>query len=290
MLLSTQISGVCGRFGFEKGVEILHDAGYDCLDLSMFEMVRDDSAFVQDNWREITENRKKFCDERGIVFNQSHAPFSFNWANPEIAEKVAKPRIERSVEIAGMMGVKVAVVHPIHWFEYKGHEAEARQINLDYYRGLIPLARNAGVKIAIENMWQKEVKRKCISDDVGSRAADLASYVDEIDSEWIVACLDVGHCSLIGEEAQDAIRLLGRDRLKALHTHDNGYTGDDHQLPGLGKMDWDAIMQALKDIGYEGELTYEADGFLRNFKNDYIPQAVKFMEQTGRYLISKINN
>ena len=288
MLLSTQISGVCSRFGFEKGVEILHDAGYDCLDLSMFEMVRDDATWVQPDWRETAERRRKFCDERGIVFNQSHAPFSFNWANNDLAENIAKPRIERSIEIAGLMGVKIAVVHPIHWFEYKGHEEEARRINLEYYRGLIPVARNAGVKIAVENMGQKEVKRKCISDDVGSRVADLASYIDELDSEWIVACLDLGHCSLIGEEAQDAIRYLGKDRLKALHTHDNSYTGDDHQLPGMGKMDWNAIMQALKDIGYEGELTYEADGFLRNFQNDYIPQAVKFMVQTGRYLISKI--
>ena len=288
MLLSTQISGVCGRFGFEEGVKILHNAGYDCLDLSMFEMVRDDAAFCQPDWRETAEKRRAFCDANGIVFNQAHAPFNFNWANETIKEQVAKPRIERSIEIAGIMGVRDIVVHPLHWFPYKGFEAEARQMNLDYYRGLIPIARNAGVRIAFENMWQKEVKRKCISDDVGSRAADLASYIDEINSEWVVACLDVGHSSLIGEEAQDAIRLLGADRLKCLHVHDNDYQGDRHMLPGIGNMDWDAIMLALKEIGYEGELTYEADGFLRGFKNDYIPQVVKFMEQTGRYLLAKI--
>lgn len=288
MYLSTQTSGVCSRFGFEAGVKILHDAGYDFLDYSMFDMVSDASALVQPDWREVTERRKKYCDENGIFFNQSHAPFSFNWANPEICEKVAKPRIEQSIEISGMMGVRVAIVHPLHWFPFKGFEKEAREMNLAYYRGLIPVARNAGVKIGFENMWQKEVKRKCISDDVGSRAADLASYIDEIDSEWVTACLDLGHVSLIGEEAEDAIRLLGHDRLGALHVHDNSYTGDDHLLPGQGKMNWDAIMAALKEIDYTGDFTYEADGFLRNWKNDYIPQAVKFMEQTGRYLLAKI--
>lgn len=289
MLLSTQISGVCSRFGFERGVEILHEAGYDCLDLSMFEMIRDDAAFCQPNWREIAEQRRKFCDERGIVFNQSHAPFAFAWGNHDIRDTIAKPRVEQSIEIAGIMGVKVAVVHPLHWFDYKGHEEEIHHINLDYYNELIPVARNAGVKVALENMWQKEVKRRCISDDVASRAEEHARFIDEIDSEWVVACLDVGHSSLIGEEAEDTIRILGKDRLKALHVHDNCYTNDDHQLPGLGKMNWNNIMGALKEIGYTGELTYEADGFLRYFENDYIPQACKFMEQTGRYLLSKLD-
>lgn len=288
MLLSTQTSNAVARLGFEGGVTVLHDAGYDCLDLSLFEMVRDDSVYVADNWRQTVEERRKFADEHGIIFNQSHAPFTFKWADDTVREEIAKPRIIRSLEIAAMMGVKTAIVHPLHWFEYKGHEAEARQMNLEYYRGLIPYCREYGIKVAVENMWQTEVKRKCTSDDVASHAADLASYIDEIDSEWIVACLDLGHCGLVGEEAEDAIRTLGADRLQALHVHDNDYLGDRHTLPGLGKMNWNAIMQALKDIGYRGELTYEADGFLKGFETDFFPQATAFMVQMGRYLLAKI--
>lgn len=288
MLLSTQTSVAVNRLGFEGGITMLHDAGYDCLDLSLFEMTKDDSAYVATDWRKTVEERRRFADEHGIIFNQSHAPFSFKWTDERIKEEIAKPRIEQSIEISAMMGAKIVVVHPLHWFTYKGFEAEARQMNLDYYRSLIPLARNFGVKIAIENMWQRDVKRKCPSDDVASRAADHASYIDEIDSEWIVACLDLGHCGLIGEEAQDTIRILGHDRLQALHVHDNDYQGDRHTLPGLGQMDWNAIMQALKDINYQGEFTYEADSFLKGFEVDYLPMVSRFMVQTGRYLLSKI--
>ena len=287
MLLSTQTGGAMRRFGFEKGALILHGAGYDCLDYSLFDMIADGDEWNAPGWEALAESRRAFADANGIVFNQAHAPFGFNWANETIKKEKADPRVERSIKIAAMLGASSIIVHPLHWFPFKGHEEEIRKINLEYYRSLIPVARDCGIRIAFENMWQKEVKRKCISDDVGSRAADLASYIDEIDSEWVVACLDVGHCSLVGEEAEDAIRVLGHDRLKALHVHDNDYQGDRHTLPGLGMMNWDNIMQALADIDYTGEFTYEADGFLRYFDNGYIPQACKFMEQTGRYLIAK---
>jgi len=288
MLLSTQTSGVVSRFGYEEGVKLLHNAGYDCLDLSLFEMVDDKSVYVQENWRETVEARKKFADENGIVFDQSHAPFSFRWDKPEIFE-IGKKRVEQSIEISAMMGVKNVVVHPLHWFPYKGFEKEAFDMNVNYYKELIPICRDLGVRVALENMWQKEVKRKCISFDVASTVAEHIALLDTIDSEYIVGCLDLGHVALIGEEPEDSIRALGHDRLKALHVHDNSYTNDDHLLPGQGKLNWDAIMASLKAIDYDGVFTYEADGFLRNWKNDYIAEAVKFMEQTGRYLLAKLD-
>jgi sugar phosphate isomerase/epimerase len=92
----------------------------------------------------------------------------------------------------------------------------------------------------------------------------------------------------VGEEAQDAIRILGHDRLKALHVHDNNYKEDTHTLPGLMMMNWDEITRALADIDYSGEFTYEADTFLKNFDNAFKPEAVRFMVKRGRDLIAKI--
>ena len=287
MLISTQTGVAVGRLGFEQGVLMLKNAGYDCLDLSLFEMIRDDSAYIAGDWRKTVEERKAYCDANGIVFNQSHAPFSFAWADENVRENIAKPRVEQSIEISAMMGVKIEVVHPLHWMPYLGHEKEAFDLNVEYYKSLIPIARHYGVKIALENMWQREVKRKCICTDVAGFAKDHAALIDSIDSEWVVACLDVGHCSLVGEEAEDTIRILGHDRLKSVHLHDNDYQGDRHTLPGLGQMNWDNIMKAFDDIKYDGEFTYEADAFLKGFSTDYLPKAVEFMVQTAKYLVSK---
>ena len=289
MLISTQTGHSVGRLGFEQGVLTLKNAGYDCLDLSLFEMIRDDSPYIAGDWRKLVEERKAYCDANGIIFNQSHAPFSFAWADENIRENIAKPRVEQSLEISAMMGVKIAVVHPLHWMPYLGHEDEINELNIQYYKSLVPLARNLGVKIALENMWQKEVKRKCICTDVAGFAKDHAALIDAIDSEWVVACLDVGHCSLVGEEAEDTIRILGHDRLKSVHLHDNDYQGDRHTIPGLGLMNWDNIMKAFDDIKYDGEFTYEADAFLKGFDNEFFPTAVEFMVKRAKHLVSKTN-
>lgn len=287
MLISTQTGVAVGRLGFEQGVLMLKNAGYDCLDLSLFDMIRDDSTYIAGDWRKTVEERKAFCDANGIVFNQSHAPFAFAWADENIRENIAHPRVLQSLEISAMMGVKIVVVHPLHWMQYLGHEDEINELNIKYYKSLAPIAKDLGIKIALENMWQKEVKRKCICTDVAGFAKDHAALIDAIDSEYVVACLDVGHCSLVGEEAEDTIRILGHDRLKSVHLHDNDYQGDRHTLPGLGQMNWDNIMKAFDDIKYDGEFTYEADAFLKGFSTDYLPKAVEFMVQTAKYLVSK---
>ena len=289
MLISTQTGHSVGRLGFEQGVLTLKNAGYDCLDLSLFEMIRDDSPYIAGDWRKLVEERKAFCDANGIKFNQSHAPFSFAWADENIRENIAKPRVEQSLEISAMMGVDIVVVHPLHWMPYLGHEKEINELNIAYYKSLVPLAKSLGVRIALENMWQREVKRKCICTDVAGFAKDHADLIDAIDSEYVVACLDVGHCSLVGEEAEDTIRILGHDRLKSVHLHDNDYQGDRHTIPGLGQMNWDNIMKAFEDINYDGEFTYEADAFLKGFDNDFFPTAVEFMVKKARHLISKTN-
>lgn len=288
MLLSTQTSLMTSRLGYEEGVLALKRAGYDALDFSLFSMTRNDSPYVTEGWREYVEAQRRFADANGIVFNQSHAPFSFRWDDATVREEIAQPRVLRSLEIAAMMGVKVIVVHPLHYCEYLGHEKEMHELNLEYYRSMIPYCREYGIQVAVENMWQNERRRRIISYDVAARPEELAAFIDELDSEWVTACLDLGHCGLVGEDAAASIRVLGHDRLGALHVHDNNYREDAHTLPGIGLMDWNGICAALHDINYKGEFTFEADNFLRNFPNDYLERAAAFMVQTGRYLISKI--
>ena len=83
---------------------------------------------------------------------------------------------------------------------------------------------------------------------------------------------------------------MGADRVQALHVHDNDYTVDKHTLPCLYNLDWDEICKALAETGYRGNFTYEADNFLVKYDDCFIPTALKFMHDTGRYLIDKINS
>jgi len=289
MLLSTQTSNIFGAFGVKEGARIFKDAGYDALDMSLFEMsTKPDSLFLRDDYKEYSESIRKDVHEAGLFFNQSHVPFVFNWKNPNEYEERFMPLNIRGIIVSGILGVKNAIVHPYHYGEYFGHEDEVFDINMKFYRDLLPYAKEYGVRIAIENMWRTEPKRKYICPSACGTAAELARYIDTLDDDTFVACLDLGHCGLVGEEAQDAIRILGHDRLKALHVHDNNYREDTHTLPMLSMMDWNEISKALADIDYDGEFTFEADAFLRYIPKDFKPTACKYMADTGRYLINKI--
>ncbi len=295
MKLSTQISGMAGRFGDEEAIRRLAAAGYDTLDFSLFQMSRDDSPLNGDNYREYARHMKQVGDECGITFNQSHCPFVFKW-DPDWADRskwtlfdtIIYPRHIRAIEICSILGVENLVVHPLHHMVYAGNEQYVHDINMDFYRSLLPYCKEWNVNIALENMWQRDVKRKYITHDAISTASELAAWVDELNDPHFVACLDVGHSALVGEEPQDAIRYLGKERLRALHVHDVDYVSDLHTLPFLGKLEWHNITAALRDIGYEGELTFEADAFLRNYTNDTVDMACRYMVQTGRRLISMI--
>lgn len=287
MILSTQNSGLVEAYGHKGAIDVLKAAGYDAVDMSLFCMSNDGDAFNGSDYKKHTLEIRAYADEKGLPFNQSHAPFIFDWKNPNVYEEHVLPRTARALEITAMLGARICVVHPISPLEYLGHEEELFERNMAMYRALLPYAKEYGVKIALENMWQIERKRKIIGSNVCSHAQEFARYIDALDDEHFVACLDLGHSGLVAQEAQDAIRILGHDRLKALHVHDNDYRNDSHTLPFLSKMDWEAIMRALADIRYDGEFTFEADSFLAGFPKEFKPTAAKFMVDTGRYLIGR---
>ena len=193
--------------------------------------------------------------------------------------------------MSALMGAKISVVHPLHYQTYKGNEEETFRLNMDFFRRLIPYCKEYGVKVGIENMWQRDARRKCIIMDVCNSSQEMIKYIDTLDSEYMVCCLDLGHVGLTvrDDEAQDFIRALGHDRLKALHVHDNDYQSDAHLTPYLGKMDWAEITQALGDINYDGDMTYEVSPTLINTADDsFTPIAAKFMADVGRHLIGEV--
>jgi len=290
MILSTQNNFLVNQFGHFGAIDLMKEAGYDAIDLSLFCMESGNDDFCHDGYRDRITEIRAYAESKGLCFNQSHTPFRFNWSNPNEVEERLFPYTVRALEISALAGCKIAVVHPVHHEEYLGHEEERFEQNMIFYRRLLPYAKEYNIKIALENMFQKEVKRKVTGHDTCSRPEEFIRYLDTLDDEHFVACLDLGHCGVVGLEAQDLIRALGHERLHSLHVHDNDYTKDQHTLPGMGKMNWEEIMKALAEINYDGEFTYEADRFLFNLPKEMIPRAVSFMVEMGRYLIGRFDD
>ena len=73
-----------------------------------------------------------------------------------------------------------------------------------------------------------------------------------------------------------------KENLRTVHIHDNSTLSDAHLAPYCGKLDFDRLVQALKDMDFKGYFTFEADNFMRN-----APLEIKLASLSLLYKIGK---
>lgn len=279
MKTSTEICSCASLVGEEKAIEYIAKAGFDAWDFSMFEMCRWDwskNAPVESNHPLTKKDYLKFARklkqiglDNGIVCNQSHAPF------PTLKKEIWAC-LQRAIECTAEAGGKICIIHP-------DNDSSAEE-NAEMYNKLLPFAKEYGVKIATENMWNWAQGSPTATPAACSHHDDFCRHIDLVNDEYLVACLDIGHAEMagLGTSAPESIRALG-NRLQALHIHDNDRRGDSHQIPFSMNIEWEPIARALKEIGYSGYLTLEADRYLSAYNKDNVFEGVcKLYESVKR--------
>lgn len=280
MKLSTATSILERTFGLKGAIDMIAGAGFDAIDFSAgFEEYQTDT-YNKEYYLEI----KKYAESKGVYFNQAHGPDGSSYKNPE-ANKKRYEEVIQTMKHASYVGAETIIIHPCQHLNYyeEGNAEILFEYNMNFYKSLIPYCEEYGIKVAVENMWQYP---KMISHSTCSRPEEFIRYIDELNSPWLVTCLDLGHAVLCREQPDEFIKKLG-SRLTNLHVHDVDGTNDNHTLPYFGITDWDKVMVALKAVDYKGDLTYEANGFLKDKPLELFPGYLKLMENTGRFLIGK---
>lgn len=286
MKISTEIYSASLIVGEEKAVELCAKAGFDAWDFSMFSMadynyqekcLRPNShPLATDDYLKFVRELKKIGEDNGIHCNQSHAPF------PSYSPEV-RSYLKRAIECTAEAGGKICVIHP-------QNSASAKE-NGEMYLELLPFAKECGVKIATENMynWNSENDHSCFA--ACSTPKDFNAHLDYVNDDFFVACLDIGHAEMKGSDtsAPEMIRALG-SRLQALHIHDNDKWGDSHQIPFMMSIDFEEIAKALKDINYNGYLTLEACEFLKSYNKHTALDGLKKLAESVRKIDDMIKN
>lgn len=292
MLYSTQTLELARTFGIHTAIDILADAGFSTLDLSLDGEL---AKILDGDYISAANEIKAHADSRGVKFIQAHAPFGGGY---DYYLGTTVPKFPAMFEVCKILGIKYVVIHPLQTGRYYGNEEKLFEMNLKFYSALKPLAKASGVKIAIENMWQSHPITKRICDDVLAPPEELCRMYDALsDPEAFTVCLDLGHVALCGREPENAIRIIGRERLGTLHVHDVDYISDLHTLPGCGKINWDNVCRALGEIGYTGSINLEADGFFRGLstgnERGFFPEvygeASRFMAAVAKSLAEKVD-
>ena len=271
MKISTEIGSAAAVTGEERAIELVAEAGFDAWDFSMMSMCRydwnrkvlveNDHPLASNNYLAFVRRLKKIGNDNGIECNQSHAPFPSS--SPDI-----RSYYKRAVECTAEAGGKICVIHP--------DNNKSAEENAEMYMELLPFARACGIKIAAENMWNWDDVKNEASFAACSTSESFIEHIDAVNDECFVACLDIGHAEMRGAGSGAGAMIYAlKDRLQALHIHDNDRWHDLHQIPFSMSIDFNAVVKALKDIGYQGYLTLEADQYLQKYSEDSIFKGIK---------------
>jgi hexulose-6-phosphate isomerase len=166
----------------------------------------------------------------------------------------AKDDLEKMILIATWLGARTLLTIPgaVEVFFLPERPIYPYQDVLKYategLRAVLPTAADHQVRLGIENVWNKFLLSP----------AEMAWFIDQFDSPWIGAYVDVGNMLPYGYPEQ-WLRLLGK-RVVGIHFKDfRKSVGTVDGFVDLleGDVNWPEVMNAIAEIGYEGPIPAE---------------------------------
>lgn len=289
----------------EDGLEWIKRAGFDCIDFNLDVFLQNSdlyqgqiNLFFDRSMEELRQYFTPYLDgakKHGLIYSQMHAPYPvWVWGKDEQSEYMAGQVIPKCLEIAGFLGIPYVVIHP-YKMQYRQSCQEERRQNLIFFKSLIDTARENGVIICLENLYESIGGR--LVEGVCADPEEASWYVDTLNEaageERFGFCLDTGHLNLVKRRPYETVQKLGR-RIKILHLHENDGIEDLHQIPytfGRKPEDgfhWDGLLRGLREIGYSGVLSFETFPAMNSFPEGVKEDALKVIAGIGRYFSERI--
>ena len=251
----------------EQCMVMAKDAGFDGLEICMGENApkseagslrldeetgiagyRSDLALDtrEEDVKAISESAKKVGIE--ICSVATALNFRYPLTSPDTQTRAKGIEVlKKSLQSAALLGAEVALVIPgIVTPEVSyGEAVESSEAAL---RELLPTARETGVRMALENVWNKFLLSPL----------EFRDFIDRIDDDCVCALFDVANILAYGYPDQ-WIDALG-SRIRSVHIKDfMTSVGNINGFVNLfeGDIDWPAVMKSLRNVGYDGYLTVE---------------------------------
>ena len=199
----------------------------------------------------------------GMTARFAHGPifYPFDFGRTDGREWDEAIRI--GLRLAAKCGVTDYVIHPgtVVDEDLRYRPDASLERNRAYLAPYVALGAKLGVRIALENgVCQPWDEAPPVFRDVSPGFEELIALTDGFNEEYgkevCGICFDFGHAHLAHCDIPAAIRRVGR-RLRVTHVHDNDGSGDMHRPVGEGTIDWQSAVRALKEIGYDEELSLE---------------------------------
>lgn len=275
------------RASLAETLQRVSEAGFRVFDLNFYDWSLPGSIFLTDQWEPWIHEAAAAAKGLGVEFGQCHAYF-YNFLDPSMSEETReRHRVlqRRSLVCSSILGAHTCVLHPET--DYTGMDMVKRsaEANKRFYDNILELAEPLKLRIAIENMCDYGIapKRKFCA-----YPEELMEFVDSFGSSRMGICWDFEHADIMQIDQPQAVRCMGK-RLFATHVSDTYSRTDSklmHVLPlTSGTIEWEPIIRALKEIGYQGDFCYEVHNYMNRLPDAVMPTALKLAYEIGEYLM-----
>jgi len=177
------------------------------------------------------------CEKQGVAVVAVHGPgLPYDSPYEEVRKAVVKEALA-SARVAEEMGASTFVAH-----------FNTSELSVKTVTEMLTELDGSPLTLTVEN---------------GNDLRDFAAFVDRVGSDRFGIVVDIGHTRdedginpfIKRERAREAVAVCGH-RLLHLHLHD--FVDGDHYPPFDGSVQWDELFAGLRDIGYSGEIMFEA--------------------------------
>ena len=308
MKIATQGYATTWRMDMDDAYRVIAEAGFEAIDWSLdcqwkngrpvvcwdrdaifSGKIKQDCIYDEDmdtiiaHYQPEIDTIKKY----GLTITQAHSPFpAYDITNPAFMD-YAIETYKKCIKLCEYAECPRIVIHGISRrpHEWDMTDEDVRALNMKLYTALIPTLKTSNVTVLLENLFASSNGRRYAG--VCSNAYDAIEYIDTLNDlagkECFGLCFDVGHLNIIHCSMHDYVLKLG-NRIKALHIHDNDLAHDSHQIPFSMYIDFNAVVNALKAVKYNGFLTLEADSYCGNATKDNIFSKIQQMSAAAKKL------
>ena len=253
MKKSISIWSFYGDWSLKDKMKLAKDAGFEGIELD----VSGDGPITLDSDEDAIAAIGSLAADSGLTLSglATGMYWEFNPAseNAELRAQ-AKVVLEKQIRVASQLGIGAVLVVPgsvgadfIPGCEELSYDKVWDRAT-EFISNALPLAKELGVDIGIENVWNKFLLSPL----------EMARFIDQFDDAHVGSYFDVGNVLATGYP-EHWIRIL-KDRIRRVHVKD--YRRAVGSVDGFvdllsGDVNWPEVVQSLKSIGYSGWVAAE---------------------------------
>ena len=199
------------------------------------------NVFIQwynKDWTITQEEQLKYIRKKGLNVIFAHLGYqNINdlWLECDTGNKLVD-RYKNDIKICKENNIPMVVMH----LTSKSEAPKYNETGLKRLKEIIDYAQELNIKVAFENTKIKGY---------------LDYVIENIDNENVGICFDSGHYHVHFNDDLDFTKF--KDRIFAVHLHDNDKSDDLHLIPFDGTLDWKDTIRNLKKCNYSGPITIE---------------------------------